>query len=97
MIQLRIRAYEKIMSSPSAIEPYLAIVQTFPAEVTTEIDRDAGIINFRVAGTRVSVTAEVERISKLCAGRGWVRLIGPLRWGDDYVTHGVLMPFAHAT
>ena len=71
-------------------EPYTAIVEASQANVAVEIDRDAGMVNFRVVGNRVSVQAELDRIRRICTDRAWLRLMGPLRWGDDYVVHGVL-------
>jgi len=79
------------MRAPSPeSEPYPAIVEALPANVAVEIDRDAGVVNFRVVGNRVAVQAEVDRIRRICANRAWLRLMGPIRWGDDYIVHGVL-------
>jgi hypothetical protein len=69
---------------------YNAIIEAFPANVAVDLDRDAGVVNFRVAGNRVAVEAELDRIRHICAGRARLRLMGPTRWGDDYVIHGEL-------
>ena len=79
------------MRAPSPeSETYTAIVEAFPANVAVEIDGHAGVVNFRVVGNRVAVQAEVDRIRRICADRAWLRLMGPIRWGDDYIVHGVL-------
>lgn len=44
------------------MSPYAAIVATFPANVAVEINHAAGVVAFRIAGNRVSVAAEIERI-----------------------------------
>jgi hypothetical protein len=88
------------MRAPSReSETYTAIVEALPANVAVEIDRDAGVVNFRVVGNRVAVQAEVDRIRRICADRAWLRLMGPIRWGDDYIVHGVLqqLPRCEAT
>jgi hypothetical protein len=75
----------------SSVPAYAAIIDAFPADVAVEIDHAAGVVNFRVAGNRVSVAAEVERIGALVAARGaMVRFMGPIKWGGLYVVHGEL-------
>jgi hypothetical protein len=79
------------MRAPSPeSETYTTIVEAFPANVAVEIDGHAGVVNFRIVGNRVAVQAAVDRITRICADRAWLRLMGPFRWGDDYIVHGVL-------
>lgn len=59
---------------------YDALVRAFPASVTVTLDRPTATIAFRIAGTPISIKAEVERIEAICAGRAWIRLLGPARW-----------------
>jgi hypothetical protein len=80
-----------IMRAPSPeSEPLHRNRRGLPRQRAVEIDRDAGVVNFRVVGNRVAVQAEVDRIRRICADRAWLRLMGPIRWGDDYIVHGVL-------
>ena len=61
------------------------------AQVTTTIDRGARRIAVRITGSREAVQREVDRIGALCAERKlWVRFLGPIRWGDEYVVQGEL-------
>jgi hypothetical protein len=72
---------------------YAAIIEAFPATVVVELK--GGVASFRIAGNRVSVGAEMDRIGALVASRGaLVRFMGPVRWGGlwdvIYVVHGEL-------
>ena len=61
------------------------------AQVTTTIDRGARRIAVRITGSREAVQRAVDRIGELCAERKlWVRFMGPVRWGDEYVAQGEL-------
>jgi hypothetical protein len=61
------------------------------AQVTTTIDRGARRIAVRITGSREAVQRAVDRIGELCAGQNlWVRFMGPVRWGDEYVAQGEL-------
>jgi hypothetical protein len=80
-------------SAARSSSPYEAIVAAFPADVAVEIDHAVGVVSFRIAGNRVSVMSEVDRISALVASRGaMVRFLGPIRWGGlwdvIHVVHG---------
>jgi hypothetical protein len=72
--------------------PYAAIIAAFPAGVvvTRSRDRLGTVVAFRIAGPKVSVAAELGRMVELCNGRAWLRIMGPYRWGDEYVAHGEL-------
>jgi hypothetical protein len=71
---------------------YAALVEAFPAGVVVTRSRDhlGTVVAFRLNGPRFSVNAELERIAALCNGRAWLRIMGPIRWGDEYVAHGEL-------
>ena len=59
--------------------------------VTRYRDRIGDAVAFRiVADSRISVAAEIERISGLCADAGWVRFMGPYRYFDTWVCYGEL-------
>lgn len=46
---------------------------------------------FRIAGDRAFVDAELDRIvAALDAERSWLRTMGPFQWGDEWVVHGVM-------
>lgn len=76
--------------------PYTTIISAFPAgiEVTRYDDR----VEFRIAGkSKMSVIAESERISAICAakaptaeGRPYLRFVGPVELGQEYVVYGEL-------
>jgi hypothetical protein len=67
--------------------PYAAIANI---ETWRHTDAAGVAISFRVAGSRRSVDAELGRITALCSERAWLRTMGPYRWGDEWVAHGVL-------
>ena len=63
------------------------------AQVATTIDHVARCIAVRITGSREAVQREVDRIGELCAEQKlWVRFMGPVRWGDEYVVQGELRP-----
>jgi hypothetical protein len=58
---------------------------------TFSTGRDGEATEFRIAGSRAFVDAELDRIvGALNAERAWLRIMGPFQWGDEYVVHGVL-------
>jgi hypothetical protein len=58
--------------------------------VTHQRDGLGYCVAFRIAGPKVSVEAEIERIVVLCTNRAVVRIMGPYRWGDEWIAHGEL-------
>jgi len=74
--------------SDRATNPYAV-----PAGVTVTRAHDRrgdDVVAFRIAGPKVSVAAEIERIVELCSDRAWLRIMGPYRWGDEWIAHGEL-------
>jgi hypothetical protein len=46
---------------------------------------------FRIAGSRAFVDAELARIvDALDADRAWLRMMGPFQWGGEWIVHGTL-------
>jgi hypothetical protein len=79
--------------SDRATKPYAALIAAFPAGVTVTRAYDRrgdDVVTFRINGPRVSVAAEIDRIVELCSGRAWLRIMGPCRWGDEWIAHGEL-------
>jgi hypothetical protein len=72
--------------------PYAALVAAFPAGVvvTRSRDRLGAVVAFRIAGPKIAVAAEIDRIVELCTNRAVVRIMGPYRWGDEWIAHGEL-------
>jgi hypothetical protein len=70
--------------------PYAAIIAAFPAGVvvTRSRDRLGTVVAFRIAGPKVSVAAELGRMVALCNGRAWLRIMGPVKWHEEYVAFG---------
>jgi hypothetical protein len=84
-------AQNRFAARSSSLPAYAAIIDAFPADVAVEIDNAAGVVAFRIAGNRVSVMSEVERIAALVTARGaMVRFMGPIKWGGLWeISHGV--------
>jgi hypothetical protein len=75
------------------VNAYAAIADAFPASVTVERATDAlgDVVTFRIAATaKLSVAGEIERIVELTHERAWVRVLGPVRWQDEYIAWGEL-------
>lgn len=72
--------------------PYTTIISAFPADV--EVTRYDDRVEFRIAGnSKISVIAESERISAICTakaaeGRPYLRFLGPVELGQEYVVYG---------